>query len=307
MTDSVSERVLVVDDSPDSLSLISDALEQANISTFVALEGRQALSIAEQMLPDIILLDANMPRMDGFETCQKLKEHPLLRSTPVIFMTGLSDTGHILKGLEAGAVDYLIKPVNPEELIARMKVHLANARASLNAQYVLDSAGQHILAVDRGGAVLWNTPDTHPFLASISETVAENFVVLNAQIMQWLSEQPDTGDSLSVSNKQSPTSKLTLILVEHRPGQEVLLRLLDPRSESGAVTLQKELNLTVRQSEVLHWLAEGKSNKEIARILDMGVRTVNKHLEQIFPKLGVENRTAAAAVALRALHGSHAH
>ena len=78
--------VLVVDDSPDSLSLINDILEKEGISTLVALEGQQAITIAEQIKPDIILLDAMMPKMDGFETCLKLKQNRLLQHIPVILI-----------------------------------------------------------------------------------------------------------------------------------------------------------------------------------------------------------------------------
>lgn len=92
--------VLVVDDSPDSLSLINDILEKEGISTLVALEGGQAITIAEQIKPDIILLDAMMPKIDGFETCARLKQNRELQHIPVIFMTGLTDSKSTLKGLE---------------------------------------------------------------------------------------------------------------------------------------------------------------------------------------------------------------
>ena len=120
--------VLVVDDSPESLSLINDTLEQNGYDVLVALEGRQALTIVERIRPDMILLDAIMPHMDGFETAAQLKRNPAFADIPVIFMTGLSDSASIVRGLEAGGVDYLTKPVDPDELVARMKVHLRNSR-----------------------------------------------------------------------------------------------------------------------------------------------------------------------------------
>ena len=82
-----SDIVLVVDDSPDALSLIHDTLEAANMDVLVALEGKQASTIAKRIRPDIILLDAIMPNMDGFETCRQLKADPSLASIPVIFMS----------------------------------------------------------------------------------------------------------------------------------------------------------------------------------------------------------------------------
>jgi PleD family two-component response regulator len=104
--------VLIVDDSPETLSMLNDTLDAAGITVLVALEGQQALTIAASISPDIILMDAIMPNMDGFETCRRLKENPDLAHIPVIFMTGLTDSESVVRGLEAGGVDYINKPVN---------------------------------------------------------------------------------------------------------------------------------------------------------------------------------------------------
>ena len=101
------DLILVVDDSPDSLGMIHQALDQAGLTALIALEGLQALSIAEKMTPDLILMDAIMPTLDGFETCRRLKKHPGLASVPVIFMTGLTESEDVVRGLEAGGVDYI--------------------------------------------------------------------------------------------------------------------------------------------------------------------------------------------------------
>ena len=98
------EFVLVVDDSPDTLSMLNEALESAGFTVLVALEGKQALTIARKIKPAVILLDAVMPVLNGFETCAALKADQSIADIPVIFMTGLSDTESIVKGLEAGGV-----------------------------------------------------------------------------------------------------------------------------------------------------------------------------------------------------------
>src|SRR5580658_2832369 len=116
--------VLVVDDSPDTLRLLTDALEEAGMTVLVAREGEHALSIVEKVVPDVILMDALMPGTDGFATCRKLKQNRALAHVPIIFMTGLTDTEHIIEGLEAGGVDYISKPIVPGELLARIRVHL---------------------------------------------------------------------------------------------------------------------------------------------------------------------------------------
>ncbi len=294
MTSDLSQyTVLVVDDSADSLSLISDVLEDVGINTLVALDGKQALSIAKNIRPDLILLDAIMPNMNGFETCSQLKLLAGLTSVPVMFMTGLSDTQSIVKGLSVGGVDYLTKPVNPDELIARMKVHLNNAAFTDNAYQVLDSLGQFFIIVTEQADVLWATPDTHALLARIKWATHQE------KTSYWLSQNPDVNSRLVLPLEGDEFAELRF--VEKRDQAKFSLRIVLNSPTVGAETLQSRLNLTKRESEVLFWLANGKSNKEIAEILAMSVRTVNKHLEQVFPKLGVENRTAAAGVAIRLL------
>lgn len=102
---------LVVDDNPESLGMVSAALETHGMTVLVARDGRSAINLTHRVQPDVILMDAIMPEMDGFETCRALKFGPNPVLAPIIFMTGLSDQEHIVKGLRAGGVDYITKPV----------------------------------------------------------------------------------------------------------------------------------------------------------------------------------------------------
>lgn len=130
--------VLVVDDSIDELTMISETLESAGTTTLVARDGQSALAIVDRVTPDAILMDAVMPGMDGFETCRRLKQKSAIADVPVIFMTGLSDTDHVLMGFEAGGVDYVTKPVVAEEFLARIRTHVANSRRARSATIALD-------------------------------------------------------------------------------------------------------------------------------------------------------------------------
>lgn len=292
-----NEIVLVVDDSPDALSLINDALEIAGLDVLVALEGKQALTIAKRIRPDIILMDAMMPNMDGFETCRQLKANPELASVPVIFMTGLTDTKDVVRGLEAGGVDYLTKPINPNELLARMKVHLSNARLTQSAHTALDSTGQLLMTVSAHGEVLWATPQTYALLAKARVDELCRLKKFTPQLGEWLATHPALNAQYSLKGIEYP---LVVKLVNQENG-EILLKLVDGEQPTGSHLLSVKLKITERESQVLYWIANGKTNREIAEILEMSPRTVNKHLEQIFPKLGVENRTSAAGIALRIL------
>lgn len=130
---------------PQTLGFLTEALEQAGYSVLIATSGVAALGIAERITPDMILMDAVMPGMDGFETCRQLKANPAISQVPIVFMTGLTETEHIVHALEAGGVDYLTKPINIDELRARIKVHLTNARSVQSARVALDASGRHLL------------------------------------------------------------------------------------------------------------------------------------------------------------------
>ena len=294
--------VLVVDDSPDTLTLINDTLESSGMDVLLALDGKQALMIARRIRPDVILMDGIMPTLDGFDACKLLKADPALNSIPVIFMTGLNDTHDIVRGLEVGGVDYLVKPVKPVELLARIKVHLRNARVSNTAQAALDHAGQHLMTVNVLGHITWATPQTHALLSRANADVDWQRTQLAAQLRHWISQSPDSHMQLHLHGLACPVS---LRMLGREPNGQCLIRLVDEGSASlrvnNAALLKQELGLTERESEVLYWIANGKTNREVAEILGMSPRTVNKHLEQVFPKLGVENRTAAAGIALRLL------
>src|SRR5581483_1474914 len=184
---------LVVDDSPETLRLLTDSLDGAGMTVMVALDGAAAMRIVDQITPDIILLDAVMPGMDGFETCRRLKREAGLSNIPVIFMTGLAETEHIVRGLEAGGVDYVTKPIVIEEMLARIRVHLANARLTQSARAALDVSGRFLLAVNRSGKIMWSTPQAQRLLAdSLTGTADE--MVLPEPLQQWL-EQAQTGKS----------------------------------------------------------------------------------------------------------------
>jgi len=205
--------VMIVDDLPDNLALLSDALEQVGHMVLVALNGTTALERMTRLKPDIVLLDALMPGIDGFETCRRIKARPEFEDVPVVFMTSLTESEHVLEGFAAGGVDYVTKPIVPEQVLARVASHLRTARSLRDARL----AGQ----------------------------------------------QP-------------------------------------PVRGAGAVreALVRRYQLTAREVEVLEWVAYGKTNRDIGDILGLSPRTVNKHLEHVYVKLGVETRLAAATLAI---------
>jgi DNA-binding NarL/FixJ family response regulator len=295
-TPSFSTIVLVVDDSPDSLGLLNQTLNQAGLTVLVALSGPQALAIINRITPDVILMDAIMPGMDGFETCIAIKQQ--LPLTPVIFMTGLTDSDNVVKGFGAGGVDYVTKPVRAEEVLARIRVHSQNARLTMSAQSALDQAGQFLLCVDRSGQLVWATPHVHHLVSEAAGDDTDIWQRLGQQLRDWLDSRNDQPEALVLSCFTTPMQ--AQYGGEHQADQ-FLVRLVALSDNVQPETLREKLNVTRRESEVLFWLSYGKTNWEIATILEMSPRTVNKHLEMLFKKLGVDNRTAAAAMAIRML------
>jgi len=291
-------KVLIVDDQIDTLTMLADALELEGMATVPSSSGRSALSLVAQSLPDIVLLDAMMPGMDGFEVCQVLKSEMGLADLPVIFMTGRNDSDHVVRALACGGVDFVSKPIVLSELFARMRVHLTNSRKTRSAREALDSLGRRIVAVDRDGRIIWATPQAQELLTRIGLRTEEGSA-LPWELKQWLGEVVGAESPARIYRRFD--REVEFRLMERRADGANLLRLIDRASGTAEERLAAAFGIRLREAEVLLWLTHGKSNKEIAEILQLSPRTVNKHLEQIFEKLGIENRTAAATMSVRVL------
>lgn len=296
--------ILLVDDSPEALGFLTEALEQAGYSVLISTSGKGALGIVERITPDLILLDAVMPGIDGFETCRQLKASAAATQVPVIFMTGLTETGHIVHALESGGVDYLTKPIDIDELRARIRVHLANARSAQSARVALDATGRHLLAVATDGHLQWSTPQA----ARLADTAAGRENGLDhvlAAITLWMKDRARPGfaqDAAFPVMIGGVETALQLAFLGSIGPDEFLFRLTATAQRNEEDILRRAFSLTARESEVLLWIARGKANRDIGEILGLSARTVNKHLEQIYVKLGVENRASAAVKAAQALH-----
>jgi len=294
--------VLVVDDSPETLGFLTEAIEGAGATVLVALDGEGALSLMEQITPDLILLDAVMPGIGGFEACRRLKQNDQLAHVPVIFMTGLSETEHIVRGLDVGGVDYLTKPIVVDELMARMRVHLANARRSQSARTALDATGRFLLAVGSDGRVFWSTPQAAKLLRDASSAVEEPEFRLPDEITAWIARSIHHYSERGAYHWSARDAQLEFSYLGQVRGDEHLLRVAVAEQTDDVDLLRRQFSLTTREVEVLLWVARGKSNKDISSVLKISPRTVNKHLEQVFQKLGVENRASAAAVTIQVIH-----
>ncbi|TXT39360.1 MAG: two component LuxR family transcriptional regulator [Comamonadaceae bacterium] len=293
-----SDVVLIVDDVPDNLSVLHDALDESGYTVLVALSGAAALQRAAQALPDIVLLDAMMPGMDGFEVARQLKAMPQTAHIPIIFMTGLTETEHLVAALEAGGVDYVTKPIKPKEVLARMQVHLQGAREKRQARSALDAFGYASITVRvSDGRLMWQTPLARDLLLRYYGTDA---------VLAWLRRHVGSPDLLSepprLSLEHGPnrlTFRLHQQIGDSEGGGDWLIIMQEVSESSVIEAIALSFKLTPKEAEVLYWVVKGKINRDIGDILGSSPMTVKKHLERVFVKLGVETRTAAAAMAMR--------
>ncbi len=313
--------VLIVDDVPDNVALLHDALDEAGYTVLVALDGESALRRAAQAQPDVVLLDAIMPGLDGFEVARRLKADAGTAHIPIIFMTGLTETEHLEAALAAGGVDYVTKPIKPREVLARMGVHLAQARQvkqgaveRSQARNALDAFGYATITVRASdGRLMWQTPLARDLLLRYCGTLAP---VTPPPVVQWLRRHLGEAQALREPPRltlESGPRRLTFRLHQQVGDQDGgdnetgsdsgsegdwLIVMQETSDASVLDGLAQAFGLTAREAEVLYWVVKGKINRDIADILGASPGTVKKHLERIHAKMGVETRTAAATMAI---------
>ncbi|MBV1689273.1 response regulator [Novosphingobium sp. G106] len=294
------DTVLVIDDEPDSLRMLTAMLETADLTVLIATSGKAALDVLQHVKPDLILMDAVMPGIDGFETTTLIKRDPALAPIPIIFMTGLTESEHVIEAFEVGGVDYVRKPINWQELLARVRVHMAQSRAVHASVTSLDATGRLMMATDSEGRLLWCTPLAERAIARVAPGWDRGTPVLppllRGGVQKLLGQENASGSSIRI---EQPQGTIELVVIDRLRGDEVLIQIneLDPKQD--VLRLQNGLNITSREAEVLLWVSYGKSNSDISDVLTISPRTVQKHLEHIYDKMGVETRSSAAAIAIK--------
>ena len=318
------KTVMVVDDVPANVDVVLGLLHESGCRVLVADSGFRGIEQLELELPDLILLDLMMPGMDGIETCLRIKAREEWKHIPVVMMTAADELSKKLAAFEAGAVDFLTKPIQPEEVLARVRTHLhirelqaqletmnrnltqknqelaEEIELRLDAEKQLEtSLEQSLMISNREGEILFATRQAQLLLDTFFCSALKH--QLPPELHAWLTG-PDNHKPFNVTHKKrgeiqidhfalSTSRNLSLMRIEHRNGDRGPQALL-------------ALGLTAREAEVLYWITEGKTNPEIAIILDSSINTVKKHANNLFTKLGVETRTAAARAALQVLSPS---
>ncbi len=300
---SLEGNILIVDDSTDTLKFLAEAIEPSGANVLIAMTGEKALEIIDEVIPDVILLDAIMPGIGGFETCRLLKKNSSLKHVPIIFMTGLSESENIVKGLQAGGVDYLVKPIDTKELLARIDTHFQVSQHTKQAYQAMDFSQRFLTEISDDGLILWSTPQAYKIMSSVKAIEHMDDFDFELKLKKWVKKVRE-GDytglrQLKVCDTDNFTVRFSYIGRTDSNGH--LIRIIEESFEKNLKKLSNAFGLTSREAEVLSWITNGKSNRDIGTILDLSPRTINKHLEHIHRKLGVENRTSAAAMAMNIL------
>jgi two-component system sensor histidine kinase/response regulator len=224
------EIILIVDDTPANLSVLVDTLSEAGYQLMVAEDGEDALAQTTHTKPDLILLDVMMPGLDGFETCDRLKASAATRDIPVIFMTALNETAEKVRAFNAGAVDYITKPIQHEEALARISTHLTirRLRGRLEQQLALTERFMRIASHDlrnplclilmsgelarRKGA----TPEVAEYLESIHASAGQMRRIIDT----FLNVRKNTGDGRPQSGRVDLNLMAAAVVAQNEPAAE---------------------------------------------------------------------------------------
>lgn len=301
--------VLIVDDAPENLAALHDTLDESGYTVLAATSGMAALDQASRELPDLILLDATMPNMDGFETCRRLRAQQATRHIPVIFLTGPVESGETAAAFDAGGTDYITKPIRQNDMLARVAAHMPAARKLNQARNAMDAFGNALLAVTpHNGRIVWQTPLARQWMqeyfALKGAGGGSELRTMPLALAAWLAataqarRQGHDYPPLSVMRGASRLEFTAADLSNHEQWMIVL------REESECAQVQALMALfrmTMREAEVLHWLSRGRSTHDIGSLLGATPLTVESYIAQVCNKLHVDTRGAAAALAAERL------
>ncbi len=259
------DTILITDDNNYNIQVLIGILGDEKYRFLVALSGEESLFIAQTALPDLILLDILMPRMDGFEVCQRLKTNEATRHIPVIFMTAFQrEKEYVVKGFEVGAADYILKPFHAAELIARVQTHLELKRHRDHLEAMIRQRTEELQEKSTALKVMLETREE--ISTNIHEKITAN---VYHQILPIL-------EKLRVP--QSPSLQTTWVTMIKARLMEMLSQF--PQKISS-------FTLTPAEIQIASLIKEGKSGKQIADLLNVAEGTVNFHRNNIRKKLGL--------------------
>lgn len=328
------QTILIIDDNPTNLKVVVEHLKAYSFDILTARNGEAGIERAQLAQPDLILLDVQMPGIDGFETCRRLKANPITAVIPIIFMTVLSETSDKVRGLEAGAVDFVTKPIDTAELLARVnaQLHLRALQTQLRRQNEqLEERVRERTAVLQQELVhrqqqeaektallkllhqqsdqlrhltnlILENQEQHQGQAQSSQhQVDRDLTLLQSHIKQARQILLDRGNLSQTDSLLLKHLDNTLTILEHarNQSQAVSNNLEQAATAHQMLRANPLLTLSDREYEVFQLLAQGKSNTEIGEKLYLAKTTVSTYRRRIMDKLGVEDLPSLIKLALQ--------
>ena len=261
--------ILVVDDVAQNITILKEALE-ADFQLAAAINGKRAIDYVKITQPDLVLLDILMPDMDGYEVCRRMKEIPHMEDVPIIFITSLNDTENIIKGFHEGAMDYISKPFDIDEVKSRVMVHLGLKQYRDKLKNLVAEKTRHLEETNIALKVL---------LRNIEEDKkkVEGTIIFNVQnlVIPYLQEINGKGPLTDIQKKNISIAMKNL---------DNITATLMPKEVLDAVPLSP------REIKVANLIKQGKTSKEIADVFRLTTRTIESYRNNIRKKLGIDNQ-----------------
>jgi len=277
-----SKLILIVDDNVHNLQVLGNILLSEGYNIAVAQKGKDVLSFVEKKIPNLILMDIVMPEISGIEVCKALKKDPKTRDIPIIFISVHKDTVEKIKAFRAGGVDYITKPFQKEEVLARVSVHLELQRARQELKKINQELEVRIKKRTKE-------------LLEANKKLEEMNVALKVLLEKKQEHKEDFGKQI-VFNVEQVVEPFLDKLRQTRltNGQVEILNIIEQKLKEIVSPYQRTLSqrygLTPTELQIVELIRTGKPTKEIAEILNLSKRTVDTHRHNIRKKLGILNK-----------------
>lgn len=272
--------ILIVDDTPDSLELLGRILKERGYRVRAAANGRHALKSVKAGLPDLVLLDVKMPEMDGYEVCRRLKDDEHSRNVPVIFISAYGEAAEKVHGFKVGAVDYVTKPYEEQEVLARVKTHLRLRELTERLEEKVRQRTEKLTKANQALKALLDQRETEK--EAIEQAIVDSikrFVVPYLEMLDQLKLSDDAKSCVNII-------------------RENIEKLIFPFSSRLSVAY---LDFTPAEIKVADLIRQGRSTKSIAEKLYASPSTVKNHRNNIRKKLGILNKKVNLNTYLKSL------
>jgi DNA-binding response OmpR family regulator/DNA-binding CsgD family transcriptional regulator len=264
-----NRKILIVDDLPQNIFILREAL-QDQYELAAALNGKKALEWLGENRPDLILLDIMMPDINGYELCRTIQEMPPLKGTPVIFITALNETENKTRGFESGAVDYILKPFDTDEVKSRIQLHLELKEYRDNLLELVTEKTRHLEESNIALKVLIRNMAAEK--KAVEEKVLFNVRELVLPYLRTVTEKGSLSD-IQKKNMAIAMDNLNQITASFLPQEIMTKGILSPQ-----------------EIKVANLIKQGKTSKEIADLVRLTPRTIESYRNTIRKKLGIGNK-----------------